>query len=606
MGDNGKLSVKKSNNVAAQTGDENPSLLHAIYNKQAIKLDLRSETCCDIFNCNGKCANPVLEESPRSIYSKSNGLKFSKGETTIDGIKSNSSDGALFLRESSDKADEIQNLTTQMVISNMSKLALDQETESDNSDVDTVKYDINVDDDEETYFYINPECTTNNSSNRKAKLVADCSSHSTEEAEWAESAIELNTEEEKNDEEETSYEVIILNSDDSDESDQLDFDPIKNNDDKSAQRSNISASKDDHQSELSESDDSSYVKSEMELTATKQKESTLDKTKIPLTRPRRSTTYRRRNMFTQESNWERSDDDDLCDTDDNDQNYIDEDSLYDPDNESGSESSGSDESSYIDSRLKTKKCMPKKDSDLIKNNDKPFSGRFEGDESNPTFVVITSDDETPSSEESVVFVSSNEETSDGKSVVKKKNEIVNETLQDISNKSSIPPKTTKKTSGKFNDILKFQSNRDALTKSIFAEFNLKVFDNQLSTVEVTWSKRLTKTAGLTRLRKQQSMKNINRTATIELSTKIIDDISRLRATLMHEMCHAAQWLIDGVHKPPHGTCFKKWANLSMSKVGVFINQPIILSTLSHNVNILHHSCTSFSSFSSVDDNEKYL
>jgi hypothetical protein len=35
-----------------------------------------------------------------------------------------------------------------------------------------------------------------------------------------------------------------------------------------------------------------------------------------------------------------------------------------------------------------------------------------------------------------------------------------------------------------------------------------------------------------------------RVATIELSTKVIDDEERLRSTLLHEMCHAAQWLVS--------------------------------------------------------------
>ena len=58
-----------------------------------------------------------------------------------------------------------------------------------------------------------------------------------------------------------------------------------------------------------------------------------------------------------------------------------------------------------------------------------------------------------------------------------------------------------------------------------------------------------------------------RTAVIELATKVIDDEERLRATLLHEMCHAAQWLVDGVHKPPHGSSFKKWAALSTRVIG---------------------------------------
>mmetsp|Transcript_33469 Transcript_33469/g.98632 ORF Transcript_33469/g.98632 Transcript_33469/m.98632 type:complete len:234 (+) Transcript_33469:827-1528(+) len=59
---------------------------------------------------------------------------------------------------------------------------------------------------------------------------------------------------------------------------------------------------------------------------------------------------------------------------------------------------------------------------------------------------------------------------------------------------------------------------------------------------------------------------MRRIATIELSTKILDNLERLQATMLHEMCHAAAWLVDGVHKPPHGKVFKKWANLSMRRI----------------------------------------
>jgi hypothetical protein len=58
----------------------------------------------------------------------------------------------------------------------------------------------------------------------------------------------------------------------------------------------------------------------------------------------------------------------------------------------------------------------------------------------------------------------------------------------------------------------------------------------------------------------------SRVATIELATKVIDNEERLRSTLLHEMCHAAAWLLDGQHKPPHGKCFKKWASISMKHI----------------------------------------
>ncbi len=114
---------------------------------------------------------------------------------------------------------------------------------------------------------------------------------------------------------------------------------------------------------------------------------------------------------------------------------------------------------------------------------------------------------------------------------------------------------------KSKSAFKFQSQRDLLTNLTFDDFNRIVFENALKSVEVTWSKRLTSTAGITRLRKKKTSTKIEYTASIELSTKLIDNEERLRATLMHEMCHAAAWLVDNVHKPPHGKVrilFRTW------------------------------------------------
>ena len=112
----------------------------------------------------------------------------------------------------------------------------------------------------------------------------------------------------------------------------------------------------------------------------------------------------------------------------------------------------------------------------------------------------------------------------------------------------------------------FARKREQYTTSTFAEFNTKVFNGSLSSVEVVWSRRLNTTAGLTRLKRIGTSDTMRRIATIELSTKILDNLERLRATLLHEMCHAAAWLVDGVHKPPHGKVFKKWANHSMRRI----------------------------------------
>ena len=74
---------------------------------------------------------------------------------------------------------------------------------------------------------------------------------------------------------------------------------------------------------------------------------------------------------------------------------------------------------------------------------------------------------------------------------------------------------------------------------------------------VTWNGRLTKTAGMCIQRKIKITKKPNhlfaysnntgaeevRASKIELSTKVLDSSDRLRDTLIHEMCHAAAWVV---------------------------------------------------------------
>lgn len=41
---------------------------------------------------------------------------------------------------------------------------------------------------------------------------------------------------------------------------------------------------------------------------------------------------------------------------------------------------------------------------------------------------------------------------------------------------------------------------------------------------------------------------------------MVDCEIKLRRTLLHELCHAAAWVIDGASRPPHGRTFWKWAD----------------------------------------------
>ncbi|KAL3928268.1 MAG: hypothetical protein SGPRY_002459 [Prymnesium sp.] len=101
-----------------------------------------------------------------------------------------------------------------------------------------------------------------------------------------------------------------------------------------------------------------------------------------------------------------------------------------------------------------------------------------------------------------------------------------------------------------------------LTGSDEEDFNARVFDERLPyDLSILWNSKLQRTAGFCTFKRVGS----NRSAQIELSSKVIDRPDRLVNTLAHEMCHAAQWLLDGSSKPPHGSAF--WKVCWMDGVG---------------------------------------
>ncbi|KAJ3057163.1 hypothetical protein HK097_011168 [Rhizophlyctis rosea] len=111
--------------------------------------------------------------------------------------------------------------------------------------------------------------------------------------------------------------------------------------------------------------------------------------------------------------------------------------------------------------------------------------------------------------------------------------------------------------------LAFARRREGLTRELYKDFNQRVFGGKLGDdMEVFWSVKLNKTAGRTYTFRTGSGEWVN-TARIELSTKVVDDLEKLRNTLMHEMCHAAAWLVNKVCKPPHGDVFKYWGFRAM-------------------------------------------
>ena len=122
-------------------------------------------------------------------------------------------------------------------------------------------------------------------------------------------------------------------------------------------------------------------------------------------------------------------------------------------------------------------------------------------------------------------------------------------------------------------VKNFAKKKTELAKRLYTLYNSECFDSALpEDMEISWNVRLTKTAGLCYSRRHRNRHNIEvRSSRIELSTKVIDSGDRLRDTLIHEMCHAASWIISG-YRDGHGPLWKTWAEKAMTR---FPELPVI-------------------------------
>nr|XP_019949739.1 PREDICTED: acidic repeat-containing protein-like isoform X1 [Paralichthys olivaceus] len=103
----------------------------------------------------------------------------------------------------------------------------------------------------------------------------------------------------------------------------------------------------------------------------------------------------------------------------------------------------------------------------------------------------------------------------------------------------------------------FKQSKEELTRKLYLLYNTSIFDSKLPVdMSVTWNKKMRKTAGYCITGQERG--GGNRYARIELSEKVCDSADRLRDTLVHEMCHAATWLINGV-RDGHGSFWKLYA-----------------------------------------------
>ncbi|XP_074963035.1 germ cell nuclear acidic protein [Phalacrocorax aristotelis] len=121
-------------------------------------------------------------------------------------------------------------------------------------------------------------------------------------------------------------------------------------------------------------------------------------------------------------------------------------------------------------------------------------------------------------------------------------------LQDLSNPAS-------------HYVKYFKKHKEELAQKLYCLYNSTIFEQKLpEKMVIIWNKKMRKTAGYC-VTGQTEGPEAKRYARIELSEKVCDSADRLRDTLVHEACHAATWLINGV-RDGHGRFWRFYANKS--------------------------------------------
>ncbi|XP_053931716.1 germ cell nuclear acidic protein isoform X2 [Cuculus canorus] len=141
-------------------------------------------------------------------------------------------------------------------------------------------------------------------------------------------------------------------------------------------------------------------------------------------------------------------------------------------------------------------------------------------------------------------------------------------LQDLSNPAS-------------QYVKHFKKNKEELVQKLYSLYNNTIFEQKLpENMVILWNKKMRKTAGFCVTGQTQGTE-AKRYARIELSEKVCDSADRLRDTLIHEVCHAATWLINGV-RDGHGRFWRFYANKS-----AVIHPELPVVTRCHNYEIIY-------------------
>ncbi|XP_008069111.2 acidic repeat-containing protein [Carlito syrichta] len=134
----------------------------------------------------------------------------------------------------------------------------------------------------------------------------------------------------------------------------------------------------------------------------------------------------------------------------------------------------------------------------------------------------------------------------------------------------------------------FKQNKDELVQKIYSLINSSVFDKKMpEKIDIGWNKKMLRTAGVCATSEIRYPKR-KRYARIEIALKVCDSADRLRDTLIHEVCHAASWLLDGI-RDSHGDAWKYYARKSN-----MVHPELPLVTRCHNYSLNYkilYECT---------------
>ncbi|KAM6381504.1 germ cell nuclear acidic protein [Pluvialis apricaria] len=126
----------------------------------------------------------------------------------------------------------------------------------------------------------------------------------------------------------------------------------------------------------------------------------------------------------------------------------------------------------------------------------------------------------------------------------------------------------------------FKKNKEELAQKLYCLYNRTIFEQKLpEKMVIIWNKKMRKTAGYC-VTGQTEGPEAKRYARIELSEKVCDSVDRLRDTLIHEVCHAASWLINGV-RDGHGRFWRFYANKSTA---IHPELPVVTRCHSYEIN----------------------